>query len=55
MVYTAEGYDMRAQECVVLANQAKDELIRRELLTLRQTYLGIAERLRKTNGSRQTS
>ena len=53
MVYTEEGYDARAQECVALANQAKDELIRRELLTLRQTYLGIAERLRKTSGARR--
>ena len=54
MVYTVEGYEARAQECVSLAIQAKDELIRRELLILRQTYLGIAERLRKTVGERQT-
>lgn len=54
MVYTVEGYEARAQECVALANQAKDELIRRELLLLRQTYLGIAERLRKSDGARQS-
>ncbi|MBS0469895.1 MAG: hypothetical protein JSR60_02400 [Proteobacteria bacterium] len=46
MTYTADGYEKRAQECVVLANQAKDELVQRELLKLRQTYLTIAQRLR---------
>jgi hypothetical protein len=46
MTYTAEGYEKRAHECVVLANQAKDELVQRELLKLRQTYLTIAQRLR---------
>ena len=36
----------RAEECVKLANQASDQMIRMELLKLRQTYLTIAERLR---------
>ena len=48
MIYTADGYETRARECVALANQAKDDLIQRELLKLRQTYLVIAERLRNT-------
>jgi len=48
MIYSADGYEERARECVQLANQAKDELIQRELLKLRQTYLTIADRLRKT-------
>ncbi|MEJ0028342.1 MAG: hypothetical protein WDN01_20130 [Rhizomicrobium sp.] len=47
MPYSVEGYADRAQECVTLANQAKDPMIRMELLKLRQTYLTIAERLRR--------
>jgi len=46
MPYSAEGYEKRAAECVVLANQARDSLIQAELLKLRQTYLHIAKRLR---------
>ena len=46
MPYSAEGYDARAKECVRLANQAADELIQRELLSLRQTYLRMAAGLR---------
>ena len=46
MSYSVEGYEVRAAECVRLANQAKDALVQKELLTLRQTYLQIAERLR---------
>ncbi len=53
MTFTAEGYEARAKECVTLANQAQDELIQRELLKLRQTYLVIAERLRNQSGSGQ--
>jgi len=49
MAYTAEGYEERARECVALANLARDELVQRELLKLRQTYLNIALRLRKSN------
>ena len=54
MIFTAEGYEARARECVSLANQAHDELIQRELLKLRQTYLVIAERLRNRTDPVQT-
>ena len=47
MPYSIEGYEARADECVRLANQASDQLIRSELLKLRQTYLHVAERLRQ--------
>jgi hypothetical protein len=47
MPYSVTGYESRAEECVQLANQASDQLIRMELLKLRQTYLNIAERLRQ--------
>jgi hypothetical protein len=43
--YSARGYAARAQECTVLANQARDEMIQMELLKLRQTFLKIARRL----------
>ena len=46
MPFSVAGYEDRAQECVKLANQAKDQMVRSELLTLRQTYLNIAGRLR---------
>jgi len=45
MPYSAKAYAGRAEECVRLANLATDDLIRRELLTLRQSYLQTAERL----------
>jgi len=45
MPYSVAGYQERARECVKLANQATDEMVRVELLKLRQTYLNIAERL----------
>ena len=44
--YSADGYDGRAKECVRLANMASDEMIQRELLSLRQTYLRMAAELR---------
>jgi len=47
MPYSVEGYEARAQECVSLANMAKDPMVRTELLKLRQTYLTIANRLRQ--------
>lgn len=47
MPYSVLGYRERAEECVKLANLAADQLVRRELLNLRQTYLNIAERLRQ--------
>ena len=46
MPYSVKGYTDRAEECVRLANQATDSMIRMELLKLRQTFLTIAERLR---------
>jgi len=45
-VYSSKGYLNRAEECVRLANLAADELVRSELLKLRQTYLKAAERLK---------
>ncbi len=55
MDYDAEGYERRAAECASLANAAKDTLIQRELLKLRQTYLHIAERLRGADGGRSVA
>lgn len=46
VTYSVRGYEERARECVKFANQATDNLIRSELLRLRQTYLTIAKRLR---------
>lgn len=51
-MYTANRYENRAEECVRLANLAEDELIRIELLTLRQTYLRTAERLKQISHHR---
>jgi hypothetical protein len=45
MPYSVDAYMVRAEECVRLANLAVDDLIRSELLTLRQAYLRTAERL----------
>jgi len=45
--YQADDYRRRAEECVRLDNEAKDDLIQRDLLMLRQTYLQIADRLSK--------
>ncbi|MEJ0043384.1 MAG: hypothetical protein WDM81_14710 [Rhizomicrobium sp.] len=47
MTYSVKGYEERARECVTLANLAKDQMVRNELLKLRQTYLNIALRLRQ--------
>jgi hypothetical protein len=44
---SAKAYEIRAEECVRLANLAKDDIIRSELLTLRQNYLQTAERLHR--------
>jgi hypothetical protein len=41
-----EIQEAHAQECVRLANLSKDEVVRAELLKLRQDYLRSAERLR---------
>ena len=50
MPYDANDYGVRAEECVRLANLTKDETIQRELLSLRQTYLSRAEKLREIVG-----
>ena len=47
MPFTVQGYEERANECANLAKLAVDQLVRMELLNLRQTYLKIAERLQK--------
>ena len=44
--YGPLGYEARAAQCLDLARQAKDELIRMELMKLRRTYLAIARRLK---------
>ena len=49
MSYSVEGYMVRAEECVRLANLAVDDLVRNELLTLRQAYLRTAERLSQSS------
>ena len=46
MSYGPLAYEKRAEECVRLANLTADDDIRRELLTLRQVYLRLAERVR---------
>jgi hypothetical protein len=53
MPYTASGYEQRAEECVRLANLTTDDLVRQQLLSLRQSYLQTAARLRQlANGSK---
>jgi hypothetical protein len=47
MHYSVEGYEARAQECAALANQTTDLVVRNELLRLRQSYLSVAQRLRR--------
>ena len=44
---SVKAYETRAEECVRLANLAKDDIIRSELLRLRQNYLQTAERLNR--------
>lgn len=47
MAYAAESFVTRAEECARLANLTKDDLIQKELLHLRQSYLQTAGRLKK--------
>jgi hypothetical protein len=54
MPYSEKGYSARAEECVRLANQAKDSMIQAELLKLRQVYLQIAKRLSRLGAEAQT-
>ena len=44
-----EFQEAHAEECVRLANLSKDDVVRSELLRLRQTFLRSAERLRALN------
>jgi hypothetical protein len=53
MSYSVEDYEMRAEECVRLANATKDELIQMELLKLRQVYLQVARRLKQPGETKQ--
>jgi len=46
MSYSVQGYEKRASECVRLGGLTDDDMVRGELLKLRQTYLNIADRLR---------
>jgi hypothetical protein len=48
-MYSARGYEERAEECVRLANMTADPLVQAELLKLRQTFLQIAARLKTLN------
>jgi hypothetical protein len=52
MVYSAESFIARADECVRLAALSRDDLVRQELLQLRESYLQTAERLAKLVGDR---
>lgn len=52
--YSADAYGQRAQERTRLANLTQEDLIQRELLKLRQTYLEIAKRLRSLRESSAT-
>jgi len=45
MPYSAEGYKQRAEECVRVANLAKDPMLQNAILRLRQDYLAISHRL----------
>jgi hypothetical protein len=47
MTYTGSGYLKRAQECARLASLTDDQILRAELLKLRQSYLIAAERLQE--------
>lgn len=44
---TSDDYSGHAEECVRLANLTKDGFVKRELLTLRQTYLRTVDHLRE--------
>jgi hypothetical protein len=53
MVYSAESFIARAEECVRLAALTRDDLVRQELLRLRESYLHTAERLDHLIGRRE--
>ena len=50
-----QGYEARADEAARLANLTEDEILRAQLLTLRQQYLATAERLRALDKERNSS
>jgi hypothetical protein len=43
MPFSAEGYQARADECVRLASDTADRLVRSELLNLAQLYARLAQ------------
>lgn len=43
--FTAAACEQRAEECVRLANLTADEIVRAEILTLRQAHLAKARRI----------
>jgi hypothetical protein len=47
MSYTVDGYEHRAHECARLASLTDDDIVRSDLLELRQNYSKIAERLKQ--------
>ncbi|MDE2264770.1 MAG: hypothetical protein KGL29_02625 [Alphaproteobacteria bacterium] len=44
---SSDEYLAHAEECVRLANLTGDDFLKRQLLSLRQTYLRTAEKLRQ--------
>lgn len=50
VTYTGPGYRARAEECARLASLTNDQILRAELLKLRQSYLIAAERLQEMEG-----
>jgi hypothetical protein len=46
MPFSAKGYQARAEECLRLASDAKDRLVRSELLKLAQLYARLAQTMR---------
>ncbi len=48
MPYTATSYEVCAEKCVKLANLAINQVVRADILKLRQSYLHSAQRLRAT-------
>ena len=47
MPFSPDGYVKRANECLRLARSTRDDMLRSELLHLRQTYLGLARSLER--------
>ena len=47
MSYSIDGYNNRAEECVRLANSVTDEMLKRDILRLRQSYSIVARELKR--------